>query len=430
MKPPNAQNMLLFFRFLSLMAMHFVLAGQYRVAMLMQPAWLAYAFMGLVMVVCSSPWWISRWDMKWPIGPVRLHGDGGSAKRAFRHNSTIAGTTMLILMGAGLFARWLWIRRLPIDPSLGDMLPQIQAAIRDWLAGEFPYRVHYFPWPIHLPYPPALWEAYIPAEMAGLDLRYTTLACLAIMGGAWILQFKALVIRKAAGVRLWAWVALTGAFFLSPLVLRFVIQGHTAPYWLALTIFPLLLHSRHNVAAAMLLGGICAMRQPSILYVPIVAWYWMQTQSWRRATLYVGLAAATALLIFLPFIAQDAAAVWWAPIRQYSTVGHETFIFNPSMILETIGFSNLLYLAGWDRFLSPVAAATFAFLFALNRGRMNTAMETTRVMALVSLGFTLWSPIPFYYEYFPVLVLFMQAWWMEAAIPADPAQTPVSARSM
>ncbi len=424
----NTRNVLPLLRFLSLMGMHFVLAGQYRLAMLMQPAWLTYACMGLAMVICSMPWWISRWEIRCPMGPAWLRCASGTAAGG-RRRAVIAGLVMVVLMGGGLVMRWFWIRRLPIDPTLGDMLPQIQQSIRDWLTGEFPYRIHYFPWPIHLPYPPALWEAYIPAEMAGLDLRYTTLVCLAIMGAVWTLQLKALAIRTADGVRLWAWVALAGAFFLSPLVLRFVIQGHTAPYWLALTILSLLLHFRQNSAAAIALGLVCAMRQPAMLYVPILCWYWMRTQSWRKAVLYVGMAAATSLLIYLPFIAQDAEAVWWTPIRQYSSVGHGTFVFNPPMVLESIGFSNLFYLVGWDRFLSLVAVFAYAVIFALNTSRMNTAMETTRIMALVSLGFTVLAPIPFYYEYFPVLILFMQAWWMEAMAPDVSAANPIAMRA-
>ena len=140
----------------------------------------------------------------------------------------------------------------------------------------------------------------------------------------------------------------------------------------------------------------------------------MKTQSWREATRYVGVAAVVSLLIYLPYVAQDAQAVWWTPIRQYSTVGHETFLFNPAMILETIGFSNVFYLAGADRFLSPVSALVFGVLLVWNLHRMNTAMDAIRVMALVSLGFSVLSPIPFYYEYFPVLILLMQAWWRGA----------------
>lgn len=413
-------------RFLSLMAMHLVLAGQYRLAAWIQPAWLAYAFMGLAMAVCSAPWWMSRMDDRGPHGPAGLPNAGGGA--AGRRGALAAGVVLAVFMGAGLAARWLWIRRLPIDPRLGDMLPQIQQGIRDLLSGEFPYRVHYFPWPIHLPYPPALWEAYLPAEMAGLDLRYTTLACLAVLGAVWFLQFKTLAARRGAGVCLWAWVALAGAFFLSPLVLRFVIHGHTAPYWLVLAVLPLMLHVRRPGMAAVLLGVACAMRQPAILLAPILGWHWMRTQSRKKAAAWVGLAAATSLLIYLPFVARDAVAVWWTPMRQYATVGRETFAFNPPMVRETIGFSNLFYLAGWDRLLSPAAVAVFAAIFALNARRMDTAADATRAMALASLGFALLSPIPFYYEYFPALVLFMQAWWMDAASPAVPEPAPLSGR--
>ena len=413
-------------RGLSLMVMHFVLVVQYRMGMLIQPAWLAYALLGLIMVLCSFPWWKSGWNIRCPFVGERFRGYFGTG---LRWQAGIGGAVLILFMTMGLFARWLWMSRLPIDPNLGDMLPQIQQAIGDWVAGIFPYRVHYFPWPIHLPYPPALWQAYIPATLAGVDLRYTTLVCLAAMGVLWFIQYQRLARCENSAIQLWAWIILIGAFFLSPLILRFIIQGHTAPYWLALTVLPLLLHERKHVATAILLGLICAMRQPSILFVPVLWWHWMKTQSWREATRYVGVAAVVSLLIYLPYVAQDAQAVWWTPIRQYSTVGHETFLFNPAMILETIGFSNVFYLAGADRFLSPVSALVFGVLLVWNLHRMNTAMDAIRVMALVSLGFSVLSPIPFYYEYFPVLILLMQAWWMDVMTPMIPASRPSFARS-
>lgn len=307
------------------------------------------------------------------------------------------------------------------------MLPQIQQAIGGWLAGEFPYQVRYYPWPIHLPYPPALWMAYIPVTLVGVDLRYTTLICLAAMGVVWFIQYNELAKNGRSTLVAWAWVLLVGAFYLSPLILRFVIQGHTAPYGMVLALLPLLLHFRRHYAVAILLGLLCAMRQPSVLFVPVLWWHWVKTQSWQKATLYAGVAGFSSLLIYFPFISHDPIAVLWTPIRQYSTVGHETYLFNPAMILETIGFRNLFYLAGAHRLLSPASVAVFGALFAWNLHRMKTAMDAIRVMAMVSLGFALLSPIPFYYEYFPVLVLLMQAWWMDVVNPVVPtANSPVS----
>mgnify|MGYP001116323225 CR=1 FL=1 len=409
--------------FASLLVMHAILAGQYRVAMMIQPAWLAYALMGLAMVACALPWWpLLRWNP---------HANGGGANAAADHMDApgrwtvrMAGAALIAFAVAGLVARGCWIHRLPIAPELGDMLPQIQQAIHDWMSGIFPYRVHFFPWPIHLPYPPALWEAYIPATLAGVDLRYTTLVCLAIMGAIWFMQFRGFALRRIPVWQLWAWTLLAGMFFLSPLILRFVIQGHTAPYWLALTALPVLLHCRQNAASAVVLGLVCAMRQPAILFVPILGWYWWRAFSWRRAVLLVGIAAATSLLIYGPFLVKDPVAVLWTPMRQYATVGRETFEFNPAMILECIGFSNLFYLAGQDRFLTLAALGGFAIVLAGNAKRMKTPADATRIMALATLGFALFSPIPFYYEYIPALILFMQAWWQEVAASAGPLPSP------
>lgn len=414
--------------FASLIAMHAILAGQYRVAAMIQPAWLAYAWMGAAMAVCALPWWLRRGSARATGGMehpgVCEPGEAGSWP------ARMAGAALIAFVAAGLMARWGWIRSMPIDPELGDMLPQIQQAIRDWRAGEFPYRVHHFPWPIHLPYPPALWAAYIPATLAGVDLRTTALVCLAIMGMIWSMQFKGLLVRRAPSGPLWGWTLLTGAFFLSPLILRFVIHGHTAPYWLALTALPVLLRGRQNVASAAVLGLVCAMRQPAVLFVPILGWYWWRTLSWRRAFALIGVAAAISLLIYGPFLLRDPVAVLWTPLRQYATVGRETFAFNPAMILECIGFSNLFYLAGLERFLTHAALAIYAVVLIGNAKQMNTAAAATRVMALAALGFALLSPIPFYYEYVPGVILFMQAWWMEAmesAVP-PPRQTPARSK--
>ena len=409
----------------SLIVMHAILAGQYRAAMLINPPWLAYALLGLGMAVCSLPWWPRPWNMH-----AHEEADNSNERKpdhAGRWSTLMAGAILVAFAVIGLVARGCWIHRLPIAPTLGDMLPQIQQAIHDWVTGEFPYRIHYFPWPIHLPYPPALWGAYIPAALAGVDLRYTTLVCLAIMGVIWFMQYIRLVVGRVPICQLWTWTLLTGAFFLSPLILRFIIQGHTAPYWLALTVLPVLLHNRQNVASAVVLGVVCAMRQPAVLFVPILGWYWWRSMSGRRALLLVGVAAVTALLIYGPFLVRDPVAVLWTPMRQYATVGRETFAFNPAMILECIGFSNLFYLAGLERFLTFAALVVYILVLAGNAKWMKTAADATRVMGLATLGFALLSPISFYYEYIPVLILFMQAWWLEVATSAARPQQLQSA---
>ncbi|MEI7437669.1 MAG: hypothetical protein WCL16_12770, partial [bacterium] len=353
----------------------------------------------------------------------------GGKDRRWQHG-VFACISMIVILVVGLVVRWRWIRGTAIDPNLGDMLPLIQESARALLAGEFPYRIYHFPWPVPLTFPPALWMAYIPAEAVGLDLRYVALLCVAIMGAMWLMQYNALSAsdRNAHAVCLWAWVGLVGAFFLSPLIQRFIIQGHTAPYWLALTLMPLLLYSRRNRAAAVCLGVICAMRQPAIFFVPILWWYWMRIGSWRVATLRVGTATVTAALIYLPFVVRDAEAVWWTPLQHYAELGRGTLNSNPAAILETIGFSNLFYLKGWDRVLSLLATLAAAVIVALHLRRLNTAAATVLAMALTSLGFTLLAPIPWYYEYFPVLILFMQAWWIEAMGPDTPASSVTATR--
>ncbi|WP_020537895.1 hypothetical protein [Lewinella cohaerens] len=94
----------------------------------------------------------------------------------------------LLVAGIGYFGIQA-IKAQPLDYTFADMLPIIQIMGERWLAGEEVYAVIPEIWdgmqPIYLP---VMWLSYIPAILAGVDIRIINLFFIALASGA-ALQF-------------------------------------------------------------------------------------------------------------------------------------------------------------------------------------------------------------------------------------------------
>ncbi len=82
------------------------------------------------------------------------------------------------------------IRTVPLDVQKSDILPAIQIALSRFTQFQFPYAVYKLPWETPLVYQPLLWMSFLPAHLAGIDLRWMTvffLLALILMTGGWLI---------------------------------------------------------------------------------------------------------------------------------------------------------------------------------------------------------------------------------------------------
>lgn len=123
-----------------------------------------------------------------------------------------------LAVSLGSLVRVMSFSAIPIEPSRGDMLPLVQGALANFLAGESPYTIYTMPWELPLTYLPITWLAYLPAYSLGVDMRVTSVLAELTIGAtlAWIATSRGAdagmqtnqrrLIGTSVGLLVWAWV--------------------------------------------------------------------------------------------------------------------------------------------------------------------------------------------------------------------------------
>jgi hypothetical protein len=361
---------------LLLLAVACLFSAPYRVSLLIQPAWLAYLILTVVLSFCFL---------------VFLTPPGFSGGHRPQH-PFIWG----LLVIATLLPRLYWMHRYPVDAQYGDMLPLIQLAGEKFLSGAYPYTGYELPWPLPLTFFPGLWMSYLPALMLGSDLRWIglcgTLGCIILMG-------KNIHSRAGLGVLV--------AFALLPVFHFFTVNGHTQSFWFMLCGFGYCFVQGMPLRAAFFLGLALATRQTALVLFPFAMLGWWRElgsgKAWRPGVLCAGLTG----LICLPFFLINPDAFLFEPLRHYQELArsYQEGAGDPAYLLETFGFANLAHLGGFSQWLAPARLMVWIFGLAGCLYFARTPRDHIRWMAVTALCFTLFTPIPWIYAYFPYWLL-------------------------
>lgn len=327
----------------------------------------------------------------------------------------------------GILVRLISFGAIPIEPPRGDMLPLVQGALANFLAGQSPYTIYTMPWELPLTYLPVTWLAYLPAYILGVDIRVTNVVAELIIGAAlaWIAtshlkgeRTQNYLFGASVGVILWAWV------FLQPSLQHWT-QATTAPIWWAVLAVTLALVIRgHRWGAAVALG-IGAATSPLIAVVsPFVGLYWLRSHGWRQTTKYVVLALAIAAALIVPFLL-------WSP-QQFILGAYRWFNDNslfPQLRWDMdntwarqVGFSSIFWRRELEWLLKPIQMTLLLSLFALYwwRGASLTLLAPYITAAL--LLFTVFNPVLWPYLYTPALITALIAVvWYECLNTAEQA---------
>jgi hypothetical protein len=208
-----------------------------------------------------------------------------------------AAACLLGLAGLVLGTRILSLAVLPYDRNLSDMVPIIDRALDELLAGRFPY-INY---PPPMPYLPVMFLAYLPAKLLGVDLRWTNL----VLDGATVaLAIKlAPVTRGRLAARTVAidQVALP-LFMLLPTWVKFSVNTHFAPCVLTAVLLGRTITTAGPRVQAAALALAVGANQMLGATGPIVFAWWLRRCGWGRAVGLLALATAGFLAIVAPFL--------------------------------------------------------------------------------------------------------------------------------
>lgn len=366
---------------LALLAMAAVFSLQYRVAQWISPAWAAYVMMTLVIAVAAL---------------VML-------RPPQRAKITIPGYAILLVMAAGLYVRYQFVQRYPVDVAHGDMLPLIQSAVDQFLSGRNPYGMHQVPHELPLTFFPGLWLSYVPTVRLGIDLRWTGWVSTLVIGLVFMWNADASGIRRREISP--GYAALIAAFFLLPIFSFFTVQGHTQPYWMMLVVFAACFLRGMDGSAAIALGLCLGTRQTALIFLPFVFLLWIKQHGWRKAAGYGSIAALFAGVLCLPFVFADPEAFLLAPLRHYGELAAGYAQSRSPHLLNTFGFANVFHLMPWEEGLSLCRLVVWVvgFVGAIRWAR--TRHDFIRWMAVTGVFFTFFTPIPWFYAYFPYWLL-------------------------
>jgi hypothetical protein len=294
----------------------------------------------------------------------------------------------------------------PLDVYRADMLPVIEAGVREFLAGNSPYTTYeHIPWRPTLPYGPPLWLPFTLPVLARADLRILTL-----IGYLTVVAACSFAAAYSAAKRRWvASFALAGiASFLAlhPEIHAFYPIAHSPVYWPLILCFCALLRADRWTPAAAVLGLLVSTRTPMLSLVPVflIAAY-HQHRLTRGVLIWL---AVTALAPFVPFLVHDATAVRYAMYGSYQNTVKKA-VWLTGDIFKTYGSTAWLLERGLHAFVELVQLASMLVVYAVAWRGLSARTNPAPWLALALLVFSLTTLWPVIYLYFDVWVLLISA---------------------
>jgi hypothetical protein len=303
----------------------------------------------------------------------------------------------------------------PLDIYRADMLPVIEAGVREFLAGRTPYtRYEHIPWRPTLPYGPSLWLPFVLPVLARSDVRLLTLA-----GYLTVTCACCFAIAYSAAARHWTpSFAVAGPTLLlaaHPDIHAFYPIAHSPAYWPVLFGFCLLLRAERWTAAAATLGLLVSARTPMVSIVPVFLIAAYHRQRLTRGVLFA--VGATAVGPFVPFILQNARAVAYSMYGSYQDTV-KGVVWLTGGIFQTYGSTALLLEHDLSGVVELTQLVCLLIVYAVAWRSLAARVSPFPWLALALLVFSLTALWPVIYLYFDVWVLLVSG----LAVTAVPIQ--------
>jgi hypothetical protein len=321
-----------------------------------------------------------------------------------------AASACLVGLAALVFGtRILALSVLPYDRQLTDMVPTIDRALDELLAGRFPYRNY----PPPMPYLPVMFLAYLPAKLLGVDLRLTNLI-LDVVSVALAASFSGTnpARRQQPAVHVYSAQVALPLLMLLPTWVTFSVNGHFAPCVLATVLLGRTVITAGPRVQAVALALAVGSNQMLAATGPIVFAWWLRRWGWRRALGLTALAVTCFLAIVAPFLL-------WHP-RAFLTIvlgdrGALPYGLMAGRLTLLPLLANVLPHAPLLLTVLAIAAASLA------AWRSSRPQEAVAAMALGLCAALMVQPVSFAHYFLPVLALAAIATGQEQPGPCGPS---------
>jgi hypothetical protein len=222
------------------------------------------------------------------------------------------------ILVASIQVRITRIHKQPIDIHQADMLPLVRAGLQVAVQGHNPYRPYLLEDGLVHPgyYLPSLWMIFVPSQLLGIDIRWTTIIVQII---SYLLLANLFLSRQKY---LWSFeisalifLAMIGLHSFSKLQVGQVSAVHTAAFSLWLSLFAWSVLRGVSWLIPLVVPLLILAREPAmIFFLPYAAYLFKgQRQLFLR---YLGIITLIGLAITLPFIAASGSE-FFAVFRSY-----------------------------------------------------------------------------------------------------------------
>ncbi|MFH1435093.1 MAG: hypothetical protein ABIJ56_05210 [Pseudomonadota bacterium] len=303
---------------------------------------------------------------------------------------------LIVSVVAGTALRVIALRQWELNAFLRDMLPLIESALSSFVDGRNPYRLYYLTHDVPLTYMPVMWLSYLPAWLAGIDIRWMNV-CFALLTSVLIYRWGGvapggnvagrpgagrlagrLLPRESGPLFLMAAIA----FMFQTEIFWNTVHGEPPAYWLWLALMLTCVQSGRLLSASVLLGVAIATRHFSILFVPFFA-VWLKAIgcAWKDVIARVLVAGAVAVALVLPWLMRNPDSFLFGTFEWLVKYGPA---YEPAWVYQ-LGFQSTLYEAGlkdWffviqnSSFAAILAAAAAAVFLMRRAGRRELAVKT------------------------------------------------------
>ena len=336
---------------------------------------------------------------------------------------------VLVAFALGTIIRIIHMDHIQIVPTNGDMLPLVNGALENLLAGRSPYRMYQMPWEVPLTYLPVTWIAYLPAYLLGVDLRWTNIAAevMVLSALAWLSAQRSgwpTTWRNEPALVLWAWL------FLQPSVIHWD-MGNTAPItWALLAVMLALVLAGRGVLGAIALGLTTAGTPLAAVFGPFVGLHWLRRYGFSttvRLVVVSGLVAGIVVLPFLLWAPQDFITGTYRWFNNIAGWPRQKWLETDPHIWSIItGYSGEFWSRDTQQWLKPIQGLIVAGVALLYWFRGARAATLSSHAAAAYLGFMLFNPVLWPYLYNPVLIVGLVGVAALAVAQAEPVAVPAA----
>lgn len=284
-----------------------------------------------------------------------------------------------------------------------DMIPKIFNAIRRVLNDRPMYEVSALRGTNLATHLPGLTLSFLPAALLDIDVRFMGTLYYGLLLFAMCVLVSSSTRSKEASLFL---LPVVGFFTLPGLVRFFLPMAHTPAWWLTLFGFCLAIHRGRYVVASTLLAMMLFMRETAVIIAAFYAIHLYKTFGFKVSAMHLGCVGLVNVLLWVPFF--DANGLLTA-FYVKSNSPERTWIHPTTRIkvLNTIGFSNLFYLAGFEDWLRPVMIlgllASMAYYMLTKESGANQKLFFGCAAGMLWFLYLYGKPV--IYEYIPLPIL-------------------------